>query len=85
MEETLSNSQFIAYHRNQPNPEPLPQSTLTFAYGEFKYNKMCAEMTSEDDVLIEKVLKEINEDFHQADKINFALTSGILTEIVRCF
>ena len=39
MEETLSNSQFIAYHRNQPNPEPLPQSTLTFAYGNFKYSK----------------------------------------------
>ena len=39
MEETLSNSQFIAFHRNQPNPEPLPKSTLTFAYGDFKYSK----------------------------------------------
>jgi len=32
-----------------------------------------------------KVLIEINEDFHQADKINFALESTILHELVKCF
>lgn len=39
MEETLSNSRFITYHRNQINPEPHPESTLTFAYGTSKYSK----------------------------------------------
>lgn len=63
----------------------MPQSTLTFAYGNFKYNKMCDEMKTNDDVLKEKVLKEINEDFHQGDKVNFALQSGILTEMIKCF
>jgi hypothetical protein len=35
-------------------------------------------LKSEDDVLRTKVLIEINEDFHQADKLNFALESPIL-------
>jgi len=42
----------------------MPQSTLTFAYGNFKYNKMCDEMKTTDDLLKRKVLIEINEDFH---------------------
>ncbi len=42
-------------------------------------------MCSKDDVLRTKVLIEINEDFHQADKINFALESTILEELVKCF
>ncbi len=46
---------------------------------------MCEEMKTADDVLKEKVLKEINEDFHQGDKVNFALHSGILAECVKCF
>lgn len=36
---------------------------------------MCGEMAGDDNVLRTKVLTEINEDFHQADKINFALES----------
>ena len=36
-------------------------------------------MAGHDDVLKTKVLLEINEDFHSADKINFALESDILT------
>jgi hypothetical protein len=48
-------------------------------------DKMTSEMQSTDDVLRKKVLVEINEDFHQADKLNFALDSGILTELVKCF
>lgn len=47
--------------------------------------KMCREMADNDDVLRTKVLIEINEDFHQADKINFALESNILKELVKCF
>jgi hypothetical protein len=39
MEETLSNSRFITFHRAQVNPQPDPQSTLTFAYGTSKYSK----------------------------------------------
>ena len=46
---------------------------------------MCVEMKGIDTKLITKVLKEINEDFHQADKINFALQSDILNELVKCF
>lgn len=42
-------------------------------------------MRGVDTKLITKVLKEINEDFHQADKINFALNSDILTELIKCF
>jgi hypothetical protein len=40
MEETLSNPRFISFHRNQMNPDPLPESTLTFAYGDHKYGKI---------------------------------------------
>ena len=34
---------------------------------------------------LQPVRKEINEDFHQGDKVNFALHSGILTEMIKCF
>jgi hypothetical protein len=86
MEETLSYPRFIAYHRNQINPEPSPQSTLTFAYGEHRYVKMTEELRTSDNVLREKVVKEINEDFHHSDKINFALQSSqILAELVKCY
>lgn len=39
---------------------------------------MCSEMAGKDDILKTKVLIEINEDFHNAEKINFALDSTIL-------
>lgn len=42
-------------------------------------------LKSEDDVLRTKVLIEINEDFHQADKLNFALESPILNQLLACF
>lgn len=42
-------------------------------------------MQTKDDVLRTKVLVEINEDFHQADKVNFALNSDILYQLVGCF
>jgi hypothetical protein len=46
---------------------------------------MVREMAGTDNILRTKVLIEINEDFHQADKINFALESQILRELVKCF
>ena len=46
---------------------------------------MTDEMQGDDNILRTKVLKEINEDFHQADKLNFALDSGILEQLIKCF
>ena len=42
-------------------------------------------MDGDDPILRTKILKEINEDFHQGDKLNLALESEILTELVKCF
>lgn len=42
-------------------------------------------MTGTDNVLRTKILKEINEEFHQGDKLNAALDSDVLYELVRCF
>jgi hypothetical protein len=42
-------------------------------------------MAGDDNILRTKILKEINEDFHQGDKLNFAVESDILSELVRCF
>ena len=41
-------------------------------------------MKATDQVLRKKILVEINEDFHQADKLNEALDSGILMCLVYC-
>lgn len=84
MEETLSNPRFISFHRNQVNPEPHPESTLTFAYGDMRYEKMERELAGEDNVLRTKVLVEINEDFHQADKVNVALSAVIIPQLIKC-
>lgn len=100
MEETLENSCFVSVHRNQINPVLQPKSTLTFAYGNRKYDKIQRSLAGNDNVLRTKILKEINEDFHQGDKLNKALepkaeqdnkdgkeqdTDTILNELVRCF
>jgi len=50
----------------------------------FISDKIVHQMKSEDAVLRKKVLIEINEDFHQADKLNEALDSGILMCLVYC-
>lgn len=63
-----------------------PKSTLTFAHGSRKYDKMARQMEGDDNVLRTKILQEINEDFHQGDKLNLALeTSEILNELINCF
>ena len=43
------------------------------------------EMAGSDNVLRTKVLLELNEDFHQADKVNGALEAGMLKELIKCF
>ena len=85
MEETLSYPRFISFHRNQVNPEPHPKSTLTFAYGEGRFKEMQKSLSGTDNILRTKILIEINEDFHQADKVNVALDDHILEELVKCF
>ncbi len=85
MEETLSYPRFISFHRNQVNPEAHPKSTLTFAYGESRFKEMQKSLSGTDNVLRTKILIEINEDFHQADKVNVALDDHILEELVKCF
>jgi len=42
-------------------------------------------MEASNNVLRKKILIEINEDFHQGDKLNLALDSELLNEIIRCF
>lgn len=47
-------------------------------------DKIVNQMKGDDIVLRKKVLIEINEDFHQADKLNEALDSGILMCLIYC-
>jgi len=43
-------------------------------------------MDGDDPVLRTKILIEVNEDFHQGDKLNLALEgSDILIELEKCF
>ena len=61
-------------HRNQVNPVLHPKSTLTFAYsGILKYQKMARQMEGDDSKLRIKILQEVNEDFHAADKLNLCV------------
>jgi len=85
MEEKLSYDRFMTLHRNQVNPVPHPKSTLTFAYGNLRYDMLDKSLKSKDDVLRKKVLIEINEDFHQADKLNSSLETELLVQLVACF
>ena len=47
--------------------------------------KITRQMAQNDNVLRTKILKEINEEFHQGDKLNAALDSEVLYELARCF
>lgn len=85
MEETLENSCFISVHRNQINPVLDPKSTLTFAYGDGKYPKFARSMAASDNVLRTKILVEVNEDFHQCDKLNISLDSDLPDQLIKCF
>lgn len=74
----MDNARFISHHRAKPNPVDDPESSLTFAFGSSKFNKIVVQMKSDDMILRKKCLEEINEDFHSADKLNEALDHGIL-------
>ena len=61
-------------------------STVSYhQYANVFLDKMCDEMKTTDNILKEKVLKEINEDYHSAEKVNFSLESGLLDECIKCF
>jgi len=47
-------------------------------------DKIVHQMKGNDSILRKKVLHEINEDFHQADKLNEALDAEILMCLVYC-
>ena len=55
-----------------------PNTVGIFQVNKLRLDKMVEEMKSGDDILRTKVLREINEDYHQADKLNFSLESEIL-------
>ena len=42
-------------------------------------------MSGNDNILRTKILTEINEDFHQGDKLSNALDTELLNELVSCF
>jgi len=47
-----------------------PKSTLTFALGDRKWDKLQRQMGGDDNKLRTKILIEINEDFHDGAKLN---------------
>ena len=49
------------------------------------YDKITRQLSGDDNVLRTKILVEINEEFHQGDKMNAALDTEVLYELVRCF
>lgn len=53
-------------------------SALLFHIISLFVEELTKGLKEDDDVLRTKILNEINEDFHQADKLNFALESEIL-------
>ena len=59
-------------------------SRLNQANSNALIDKIVHQMKGDDSTLRKKVLHEINEDFHQADKLNEALDSGILMCLVYC-
>lgn len=49
---------------------PRPKPTLTFAYGNWRFKGLKNSLGGDDHDVRVKALIEINEDFHQADKVN---------------
>ena len=69
-----------------PSTVSIQPSSPSLIFNQFSclVEKMVEQMKTKDDVLRTKVLVEINEDFHQADKLNEALETGILMQLVYC-
>lgn len=76
MEEYLSYDRMLAMHRNQINPRPNPEHTMTFAVDHMRFERMGIDLSTTDDILRKKTLIEINADFRQSLNI----MSGINAE-----
>ena len=63
----------------------MVSTAFIFNHNFFALDKITRQMASNDNVLRTKILREINEQFHQGDKLNAALDSECLYELVRCF
>ena len=63
MNEQLTSDRLISHHRSRFNYVESPPHTLQFAYGDHRYVKFTYELLNESDILKEKTLKQIEEDF----------------------
>jgi oligoribonuclease NrnB/cAMP/cGMP phosphodiesterase (DHH superfamily) len=63
MHEHIASDQLIGHHRTREDYAESPQNTLQFGYGDHRYTKMAYELLREDDVLQEKTLAQLVEDF----------------------
>mmetsp|Transcript_20267 Transcript_20267/g.37848 ORF Transcript_20267/g.37848 Transcript_20267/m.37848 type:complete len:354 (-) Transcript_20267:4556-5617(-) len=82
MEEGLSYDRMITHHRARGNIKPAPPSTLTFAYDDIRYDKMIRQLKDDDLIVKVKVLKEVNEDFHQSYTIIQALQEHLVEVLI---
>ena len=53
-----------------PPVKPRPKPTLTFSYGNWRFKGLKDSLKGDDHKVRIKALIEINEDFHDAEKIN---------------
>ncbi len=63
MNEHISSDRLIGFHRAKEDYIESPLNSLQFAYGDHRYTKMTYELLREDDILKEKILKQVIEDF----------------------
>lgn len=63
MNEHISADRLIGHHRNKEDYTESPVHSLQFAYGDHRYTKMTYELYREDDILKEKTLTQLIEDF----------------------
>lgn len=81
MEQTLSNDRQIAYHRQQINPDIIPDTKLTFAYDDNKYIKLCTEIAGES----HDIYTEYNKESGTGHLIQHIKPSGRDSDLVRYF
>ena len=63
MNEHLSSDQLIGHHRSRQDYEASPDNSLQFGYGDHRYVKFTYELLNESDILKEKILNEVIQDF----------------------
>ena len=81
MEKGMTHDRLINFHRAQYDYQEQHPNILMPAYEDRKYYVLERQIRDEDmtDVLREKILQEINEEFRSADKILLAfMTSGLI-------